>query len=175
MAHFFETSKTVAVSISHSLFTRQNQGVLVNTLVAYFGVALGCKEAGYPAYTGSTNMEEVHKNMPINKKMFDQFITSLVNTVKASLNATAVPTLDADITAVGGVLNDDNNGKICNQADCTNPTKSSKYVAKVCATTVASAGTNATITGKGASGTSSASSLTAGMAIVALIASALML
>jgi hypothetical protein len=128
-----------------------NQGALVTGLVAYFGVALGCNETDYPKYTGSLDMQAVHKNMPINKRIFDQFITTLVNTVKASLNATLVPSLDADLTAVGGVLTNDVNGKICNQADCTIPTKGT-YEAKTCDAATTGAGT----TGAGTTGAAGA-------------------
>lgn len=119
--------------------------------MAYFGVALGCNETGYPAYTGSTDMGEVHKNMPITKRIFDQFVTSLVNTVKGALNATLVPSLDADLAAVGTVLTDATNGKICNQADCTIATKGT-YVAKTCDSTVVSGVDSTTTTAASTSG-----------------------
>lgn len=92
---------------------------LVRSLVAFFGSAgaLGCTQAGFPQYRGQTDMDIVHKFMPINKALFDAFVTTLGSVVTGALSAD-VPDLAADIDAVVALLYSEGIYKTCNQADC---------------------------------------------------------
>jgi len=51
---------------------------LARGLVAFFGGALGCVEAGFPQYTGNPNMKQVHQRMPITNAIFSDFNNNLI-------------------------------------------------------------------------------------------------
>jgi len=71
---------------------------LSNGLVAFFGAALGCNQAGFPKYTGPTDMR-FHQNMRIGKVEFDLFNDIFINTL-ATLGVSF-----ADQMTIRGVLN----------------------------------------------------------------------
>lgn len=111
-----------------------NQGGLVTTLVAFFGQpgVLGCTQSDFPQFRGNSDMDAVHREMPINKAMFDLFINSLVTVVKGALSVD-VPTLDADLVPVAALLGSPAITVICNQQDC--PGTKGSYSQRICPTT----------------------------------------
>jgi len=132
------------------------QGVLVTELVAFFGSAgvLGCTDGGYPQYTGNPDMGQVHEYMPITEFIYDSFVNTLVEVVQGALTGD-VPSLTADLTAVGSLLYSPGvYGLICNQADCTKNGAASSgiFIGKTCSAP-ATAGTS-TATSGAAGGTS---------------------
>ena len=87
----------VAVSLNF-LDGGSNQQVLLEHLYQFFGAVLACRAAGFPAYGGAVDMFEVHKFMVLNKTQNDYFITQV------GLSAKALGVTDADVTAVGNLL-----------------------------------------------------------------------
>jgi len=77
---------------------------LAASLVAFFGNALGCTDAGFPAYTGP-NMKDTHLAIPIGPFEFSVFNSAVISimagagVIQADLNAVAVvlESLRADI------------------------------------------------------------------------------
>jgi len=123
---------TVPCQSRNFIDNKLNQAGLAKSLIAFFGQAgvLGCSDPAFPKYQGNSDMEDVHKEMPITKELFDVFVNSLVKYTTTNLKA-AVPTFDADLAAVAALFGTPGVAKICNQAGC--PTQG-KYTEKVCAT-----------------------------------------
>jgi len=84
---------------------------LINKLVGFFGPALGCSDGTIGAYTGNSNMQQVHGAMPIGSFEFSTF-NNIVLGVMAG--AGVVP---ADIQATNATLISLKSA-ICNQGDC---------------------------------------------------------
>jgi len=82
-------------------------------LVQFFGVALGCTDGTIGAYTGNSNMAQVHAQFPINNASFVFFNKAVID-VMGGLGVAA-----ADLTTVAGVL-EGTRDAICNQPDCRN-------------------------------------------------------
>jgi hypothetical protein len=120
-----------------------NQAGLAKSLIAFFGQpgVLGCSDPNFPKYVGATDMEELHKEMPITKALFDQFLNALADHATKNL-ATVVPDLNDDLAAIVALFNSDGVAKICNQDGCP---KKGKFVPKTCVT-VAPATTTTTAT-----------------------------
>jgi hypothetical protein len=131
---------TVPCQSRNFVDNKLNRGGLAKRLVAFFGQqgVLGCSDADFPQYDGNPDMEDVHKEMPITKKLFDDFVTSLVNYAQKNLKG-AVPSLDEDLAAISALFGTPGVAKICNQDGC--PTKG-KYVARTCDTPTAQTTTN---------------------------------
>jgi hypothetical protein len=125
--------------------------VLANKLIGFFGSALGCSAQGtvaapntdFPAYSGSTDLSAVHRNMPISLGIFTQFNGQ----IKKTALALGVSATDADAIAAllatfnRGAFNADGTAAaatpkaatsiICNdKATC--PCASAAYVGKQC-------------------------------------------
>jgi hypothetical protein len=124
---------TVPCKSRNFVTDRINQGGLVTTLVAFFGQpgVLGCTQSDFPQYRGNSDMEAVHREMPITKAMFDLFISSLVSVVTDALSVD-VPTLSADLAPVAALLGSPAITVICNQPDCTGA--KGMYVQRPCPT-----------------------------------------
>jgi len=97
---------------------------LLDRLTAFFGQpsALNCsQDAEFPTYEGRVNQNDVHKNMPINETVFNEFVSAIVDTgVSYGISA-------SDLAPVGALLNsfkrhtaspDTDPATICNQDDC---------------------------------------------------------
>lgn len=108
-----------------------NQAGLAKSLIAYFGQpgVLGCSDPNFPKYRGATDMEELHKEMPITKALFDQFLNALADYAKKNL-AAVVPDLNDDLNVIIALFNSDGVAKICNQDGCP---KKGKFEPKKCA------------------------------------------
>jgi hypothetical protein len=75
--------------------------ILLTHLYEYFGVLLGCTmvgQTGYPKYSGSNSMGDVHRFMDLNPAQLGYFITQV------GLSAASFGVATADITAVGTAL-----------------------------------------------------------------------
>jgi plastocyanin len=98
--------------ILESFFTNPPAG-LRDSLVAFFGAALGCNDPAFPDYTGATDMRAVHKDMVIALAEFNQFNDDVEQgLLNYGMSA-------ADAGAVKDLL-DTFKGTICNQGDCEN-------------------------------------------------------
>jgi len=79
-----------------------NQYLLVTHLYEYFGVLLGCTmvgQTGFPKYSGSNSMGDVHRFMDLNPSQLGYFITQV------GLSAASFGVTTDDVTAVGMALN----------------------------------------------------------------------
>jgi truncated hemoglobin YjbI len=93
----------------------------ISHLVGFFGASskLGCTSAGFPAYTGVTNMRALHASMFINQSMWDAF------TEQSRISALSLGFSEIDANATIGsfktFLNAGNaniNTAICTELDC---------------------------------------------------------
>jgi len=78
-----------------------NQYLLITHLYEYFGVLLGCTmvgQTGYPTYSGSNSMGDVHRFMDLNPYQLGYFITQV------GLSAASFGVATDDVTAVGTAL-----------------------------------------------------------------------
>jgi hypothetical protein len=66
-------------------------------------------------------MEAVHKEMPITKALFDQFVGAFADYATANLATAVGASFAEDLAAVSAFFASDNVAKTCNQAGC--PTK----------------------------------------------------
>jgi len=51
---------------------------LAGGLVAYFGEKLGCTDPAFPKYTGERDMKKLHMKMPIDRDLFDRFVSIFI-------------------------------------------------------------------------------------------------
>jgi hypothetical protein len=110
---------------------RLDQAGLAKSLIAYFGQpsVLGCSDANFPQYRGSNDMEEVHKEMPITKALFDQFLGAFADYATVNLKAAVGDSFDKDLGIVAAFFTTDNVAKTCNQPGCSSP---GKFVVREC-------------------------------------------
>lgn len=54
---------------------------LIDDLVAFFGAALGCRDATFPKFAGNGDMRDLHKFMGIDRKDFDKFNDIFITTL----------------------------------------------------------------------------------------------
>jgi hypothetical protein len=110
---------------------RLDQAGLAKSLIAYFGqpTVLGCSDANFPQYRGNNDMEDVHKEMPITKALFDQFLSALADYATVNLKAAVGATFDEDLGKVAAFFATDNVAKTCNQPGCP---KQGKFVVRDC-------------------------------------------
>lgn len=96
-----------------------NRAGLAKSLVAFFGSAgaLGCSAAAFPVYRGETDMELVHRNMPITPEVFQVFVDAFEEVALGALQE-KVPTAAADVAAVVALLNSPGIAIMCNQEGC---------------------------------------------------------
>lgn len=104
---------------------------LAKSLIAFFGQqgVLGCSDANFPQYRGNPDMEDVHKEMPITKALFDQFLSALADYATANLKTAVGASFDDDIAKIAALFASDAVAKTCNQPGCP---KQGKYVARSC-------------------------------------------
>jgi hypothetical protein len=87
------------------------------SLVAYFGEKLGCSASAFPQYRGRDDMEAVHKEMPITKALFDQFVGAFAEYATTNLKFVGA-SFDDDLATIVAFFASENVAKICNQAGC---------------------------------------------------------
>jgi len=73
-------------------------GRLAANLIAFFGAAIGCNDANFPAYRGNKDMKAVHRFMPIDYDTFEMFNTIFIGAL-AKLGVDG-----GDQAAIRGVL-----------------------------------------------------------------------
>merc|ERR1739848_832631 len=89
--------------------------------------ALGCSDASFPVYRGNTDMELVHRNMPITLEVFNVFVDAFEEVALGALSE-KVPTAEADVAAVVSLLRSPGIAIMCNQDGCPEP--QGEYVLK---------------------------------------------